>query len=88
MRVSGLAFDAAFLEETVRIKAEDVRAFRREAARTANPQIRSFVMRFLPVDEKHEAGARELRKRSTGSLGPYLVSATAPQRRGVPGVLA
>ena len=36
-------------------------------AGTADPDIRSFVTRFMEVDEKHEAGARALGERHVGS---------------------
>jgi putative membrane protein len=68
----GAAFDAAFIREALRINGEDIRTFRKEAARTADPEIRSFVTRFLEVDEKHEAGARALSERPVGSRMPLI----------------
>ena len=65
--IRGTAFDSAFVQEALRINGEDIRSFRREASRTADPDIRSFVTRFLEVDEKHEAGARALGERHVGS---------------------
>ncbi len=54
------AFDDAFLREAVRVNSEAMRDFRREASRTADPDIRAFVTRFLPVEQQHEAAARGL----------------------------
>lgn len=68
----GTAFDGAFVQEAVRINGEDIRAFRKEASRTADPDIRSFVTRFLEVDEKHEAGARSLSERNMVSRMPVI----------------
>ena len=53
-------FDAAFLREARRINGDGIRAFRVEASRTADPEVRSFVLRFLDVDKKHESVARSL----------------------------
>jgi putative membrane protein len=72
----GAAFDSAFVREAVRINGEEIRAFRREAGSTADPDIRSFVMRFLDVDEKHEAGARALSERHLGYRMPAVTAAT------------
>jgi hypothetical protein len=68
----GVAFDSAFVREAVRINGEDIRAFRTEASRTADPDIRRFVTRFLEVDEKHEAEARALSERNVGSSMPLI----------------
>jgi putative membrane protein len=65
-RTRGAAFDTAFVQEARRVNDDDMRAFRQEASRTADPGIRSFVTRFLEVDEKHEAGARALSERNLG----------------------
>ena len=54
------AFDAAFLREARRINGDGVRGFRVEASRTADPEIRAFVLRFLDVDKKHQSLARSL----------------------------
>ena len=54
------AFDAAFLREARRINGDGIRASRVEASRTADPEIRAFVLRFLNVDKKHQSLARSL----------------------------
>jgi putative membrane protein len=59
-KLSGRAFDQAFISEARRVNGEDLREFRREASRTADPAIRSFVEQYLPMEEKHEAAARAL----------------------------
>ncbi len=56
----GSAFDTSFVREATRCNNDDVRAFRKAASRTADPDIGAFVRRFLPIDEKHEADARAL----------------------------
>ena len=58
--VHGPAFDSAFLREALRVNGEDMRAFRSEASRTADPDLRAFVAQYLPTDQKHEAAARAL----------------------------
>ena len=68
----GAEFDAAFVREARRVNNEEIRTFRQEAGRTADPDIRSFVERFLEVDEKHAAGARALSERSVASRMPVI----------------
>ena len=56
----GSRFDSAFLREALRVNGLGVRALRKEASRTTDPEVRIFVARFLKVDAKHEVRAREL----------------------------
>ena len=49
----GSAFDKAFIQEARRLNGEEMRAFREEDSRTVDQDIRSFVTRFLEVEEKH-----------------------------------
>lgn len=68
----GAGFDSAFVREARRINSEDMRAFRKEAGRTADPDIHSFVDRFLEVDAKHEAAARALSEHVVASKAPVI----------------
>ena len=67
------AFDTAFVREARRINGSIIRAFRREASRTADPDIRRFVVRFLEVEEKHDAIARKLAERPVAFRLPVIV---------------
>ncbi|MDQ2805154.1 MAG: DUF4142 domain-containing protein [Pseudomonadota bacterium] len=71
-RVQGNAFDAAFVREAWRINAENIRNSRKEARRTLDPDIRSFVARFVQMEEKHEAGARALSGHTVASRMPVI----------------
>jgi putative membrane protein len=71
-RTRGAEFDKAFVREARRINSEDMRAFRKEAGRTADPEIRSFVSRFLEVDAKHETAARALSEHVVASKAPVI----------------
>ena len=53
-RTHGAGFDAAFLAEARRVNGAAMRAFRAEASKTADPDIRQFVADTLPVDEQHD----------------------------------
>jgi putative membrane protein len=68
----GAAFDTAFLREMRRINGVELRSFRREASRTADKDIRAFVTKFLPMEEKHEADARALSGRAVASRMPVI----------------
>ena len=68
----GVAFDTAFVREAQRVNNDEIRTFRQEARHTTDPDIRSFVGRFLEVDEKHAAGARALSDRGLASRMPVI----------------
>lgn len=59
---SGPAFDAAYLEEAIRINAEDKRDAERERAGTKNEAVKDFIEKFADVDAKHERLAKALNK--------------------------
>ena len=65
-------FDTAFIQEARRINGEVIRAFRRQASRTTDPDIRGFVTRFQEVEEKHDAIARRLSERAVASRSPVI----------------
>jgi putative membrane protein len=75
--VHGPGFDSAFLRESIRVNGEDMRSFRSEASRTADPDLRAFVARFLPTEQQHEATARALSNRQ-GSGGRMPVITPPP----------
>ncbi len=77
-------FDAAFLLEARRINGDGVRAFRAEASRTADPEIREFVTRFLTVEKQHDSLARALSDTVMASGAAGL----RPPRTGDPIVIA
>ena len=70
--LAGAAFDRAFIREAKRINADDIRDFRRQASRTADPEIRDFVQRFLAVDQKHEDAAKALEHRQVAARMPVI----------------
>ena len=67
-KLDGPPFDSAFVAEARRVNGEDLRDFRKEASRTTDAQIRSFVTKFLAVDQKHEAGAQALSAQASNTL--------------------
>lgn len=71
-RTRGAGFDSAFVREARRINSEDIRAFRKEAARSTDPDIHRFVDRFLEVDAKHEAAASALSEQVLASKTPVI----------------
>ncbi len=59
---AGSTADASFISEAIRINAEDKRDSAEEAARTADPDIKSFLSKFETVDAEHERMALALRR--------------------------
>jgi putative membrane protein len=66
--LKGRAFDRAFIAEARRVNNAAIRAFRTEASRTADPDLRRFVADGLALDEQHDAA----------------LAALAPKPRGMP----
>ena len=59
-KLSGKAFDRLYIQEALRIDAEDETASDREKSETSNPAVKAFVGKFADMDAEHEAGARRL----------------------------
>lgn len=59
---AGSTADRSFIEEAVRINAEDKRDAVEEIAKTADPDIRAFLQKFEAVDAEHERLALALRR--------------------------
>lgn len=60
-RVSGAAFDRAYLEEMVKHHEMDIHEFER-AAQSDNPQVRGFAQRTLPTLREHLQKAQQLQQ--------------------------
>lgn len=59
---TGSTADRSFIEEAIRINAEDKQGAAEEAARTSDPDIRAFLRKFEAVDAEHERMALALRR--------------------------
>ena len=59
---AGSTADASFIEEAIRINAEDKQAAAKEAASTSDPDVRAFLRKFEAVDAEHERMALALRR--------------------------
>jgi len=58
----GSTLDRSFIEEAIRINAEDKKVAQTEAAATTDPDIKAFLQKFAAVDARHEQGAAALRR--------------------------
>jgi len=54
--------DRSFIEEAIRVNAEDKQDAADEVARTADPDIKSFLQKFEAVDAEHERLALALHR--------------------------
>jgi len=59
---SGSTADRSFIEEAVRVNAEDKQTAAKEAASTADPDIKAFLRKFEAMDREHEQMALALRR--------------------------
>ncbi len=59
---AGSTADRSFIEEAVRVNAEDKQAAADEAAKTGDPDIKAFLRKFEAVDAEHERLALALRR--------------------------
>ena len=58
-RLSGAAFDRAYMEDMVSDHEHDVTAFRKEAEHGTDPDIKAFASKTLPILEEHLRKAQE-----------------------------
>ena len=59
---TGSTADRSFIEEAIRINAEDKQDAAEEVAKTPDPDIRAFLHKFEAVDAEHERMALALRR--------------------------
>ena len=59
---TGSTADRSFIEEAIRVNAEDKQDAAEEATRTSDPDIRTFLRKFEAVDAEHERMALALRR--------------------------
>lgn len=60
-RLSGAAFDKAFVGEMVQINAEDEQVAKKEKATTSDARIKAYIKRFEAMDAEHKRGALQLK---------------------------
>jgi len=68
----GASFDREFIREARHINSENQRVLRKEATRTADPDIRHFIEFFTEMDAKHEAAAKALGENTVASKTPIV----------------
>lgn len=59
---AGSTADRSFIEEAVRVNAEDKQTAAKEAASTVDPDIKAFLRKFEAMDREHEQMALALRR--------------------------
>jgi putative membrane protein len=62
-KLSGAAFDRAYMTEMVKDHEKDVAEFRAESKSAANPDVKAFATRTLPVLEGHLKMAQDVQKK-------------------------
>ena len=60
---TGPAFDGRFVDEAVRINAEDKKSGAEEEKSTSDADIKAFLNQFASMDAEHEKAALALRKK-------------------------
>lgn len=61
-KLSGKAFDTLYIQEALRINAEDKKDSEMEESETKNPAIKDFITKFADMDAEHEKLAKHLEK--------------------------
>ena len=65
MKLSGPAFDQAYMKAMVSDHVKDVNEFKKEANSGRDPQVKSFASNTLPTLEEHLQHARQARQAAT-----------------------
>lgn len=68
-KLSGPAFDKAYMHDMLKDHEEDVKAFKKESMDGTNPQIKNFAAQTLPVIEGHLAKAKTIESQMGAAKG-------------------
>ena len=83
-KLSGEAFDRAYVQQMVKDHKKDVELFKRQSSSAQYPDIRQFASSTLPTLERHYARAQQLQKEvvrgTTGTESPNPESDTSPPK--------
>ena len=71
-QLSGEAFDRAYLAEVVRLHEKDIREFEEAAKTTTDPELKGFVLKYLPTMQAHLASVKRIR--TPDATGPVKAS--------------
>ncbi len=66
-KLSGAAFDQAYMKAMVKDHEEDVKEFQKEAAKGTNPGIKNFASSTLPILQEHLQMAKSSGQKLTAS---------------------
>ena len=66
-RMKGAEFDRAYMQAMTKDHDADVKAFRREAQTSRDPQLKQFAEQTLSVIEQHDKMAHDIDRSMTGS---------------------
>lgn len=61
-KLNGKSFDTLYIQEALRINAEDKKDSEKEHSETKNPAIKEFIAKFSDTDAEHEKIAKQLEK--------------------------
>jgi putative membrane protein len=73
-KLSGPAFDKAYVKAMVKDHREDVGEFKKEANSGKDPDIKNFASQTLPVLEKHLSAIEKIQKEGGNSAGDAKMS--------------
>jgi len=76
-KLSGEAFDRAYIRAMVRDHRKDVNEFRREARSGRDPDVKAFASKTEPTLEEHLKQAREINQKEVATSGTRTRSRTS-----------
>ncbi len=76
-KLSGEAFDRAYIRAMVRDHRKDVNEFRREATSGRDPDVKAFASKTAPTLEEHLKQAREITQKEVATSGTRTRSRTS-----------
>jgi putative membrane protein len=82
-KLSGDAFDKAYMKEMVSDHTHDVAAFKRESTTAKDPDLKAWAGKTLPTLQDHMKMAKETNaKVAAGTAAPAKKSSSAPKKTG------
>jgi len=79
-KLSGEAFDKAYMHEMVTDHTHDVSAFKRESTSAKDPDLKAWAGKTLPTLEEHMKLAKETNAKVAGAAAPAKKSSTTPKK--------
>lgn len=83
-KLSGAAFDRAYMQEMVTDHRKDVNAFKKESTSGKDPEVKAWAAKTLPTLEEHLQMAQQASRGAVGTSGTTSAKPAMPEGKTAP----